>query len=294
LSLIPAPFDYIAAETAGETVSLLAQHGDDAKVLAGGQSLIPLMKLRLATPRILVDIGRLSTLRAVEDQSPYLTIGAMVTESDIEWSPVILAHCPVLVDGSRVIADPLVRELATVGGNVAHGDPANDHPAIMVALEADFQIMSQKGERTVRAEDFFIDLFTTALQSTDLLTTIRVPVQRPGTGAAYVKFERQVGDYAIAGTAASVQLQDGLIGETRIALTNLGPIPVRAKEAENSLNGEEPSESQIGIAAELAASACEPSDDLRGPPDYRRRVASWTTRHALGRAIARAQGGHSV
>jgi carbon-monoxide dehydrogenase medium subunit len=285
----PPTFKYLPVRSVEDAVGSLARYGYEAKILAGGQSLIPMMKLRLASPSVLVDISRVPDLSAIDDTGDDLRVGGMVSESDLEHSTTVARWAAGLVDTSRVIADPLVRNLATVGGNVAHGDPANDHPAAMVAVSASFVLVGPMGPRTVRAEDFFIDVFTTALQPDELLTEIRIPKQRAGTGSAYVKYERQVGDYAVAATAVCLRSKDGSsIEEARVALTNLGPIPVRAAAAESLLLGEVVTAELFKRAGMAAAVAAEPWSDRRGSAEYRRRVAAMVTREALRKAWVRA------
>ena len=288
--MYPPRFKYLPARSVQEAVEALARYGYEAKLLAGGQSLIPMMKLRLASPSVLIDISRLEALSSIDDTGADLRVGAMVTESALERSSSVARRAAGLVDTSRVIADPLVRNLATVGGNVAHGDPANDHPATMVALDASFTLVGPDGARKVAADDFFTDVFTTALQPDEVLTEIRVPRQPAGTAGAYVKYERQVGDYAIAGTAVRLSLSDGIISDARIALTNLGPIPVRALEAECLLRGQTPSRRVFERAGEAAAARAEPWSDQRGSAEYRRRIAGMVTRQAIERAWRRALG----
>ena len=290
--MYPPSFEYLPVRSVEEAVGALVRYGYDAKVLAGGQSLIPMMKLRLASPSVLVDISPVETLCAIDDTGNDLRVGAMVSETALERSTAAARWAPGLVDTCRVIADPLVRNLATVGGNVAHGDPANDHPATMVASAASFTLVGPNGSRTVAAEDFFIDVFATALEHDELLTEIRMPKQPAGTGSAYVKYERQVGDYALAGTAVCLTSRDGpLIEKARIVLTNLGPIPVRAFEAESLLLGKVATRPLFTEAARSAAAATDPWTDLRGTAEYRRRVAAMVTREALDKAWARAKSG---
>lgn len=290
--MYPPSFKYLAVRSVEEAVGALARYGYEAKVLAGGQSLIPMMKLQLASPSVLVDISHLETLRTIDDADGDLRVGATVSESDLERSTPAARWAAGLVDTSRVIADPLVRNLATVGGNVAHGDPANDHPATMVAGGASFTLVGPSGSRVVAAEDFFMDVFTTALEPDELLTEIRMPKQAAGTGSAYVKYERQVGDYALAGAAVCLGSKDGsAIEGARIALTNLGPTPVRAVEAESLLVGEVVSGQLFARAGRAAAAAAEPWTDLRGSAEYRRRVAAMVTRKALEKAWTRARSG---
>ena len=290
--MYPPRFKYLPVRSVEEAVEALAGYGYEAKVLAGGQSLIPMMKLGLASPSVLIDISRLLSLATINETPVGLRIGAMVTESALERSPSAVRWAPGLVDTSRVIADPLVRNLATVGGNAAHGDPANDHPASLIANGASFTLAGPAGSRTVQGGDFFVDLFTTALEPDEILTEIVVPKQGNGTGSAYVKYERQVGDYAIAGAAAYLESGDlSTIRKARIALTNLGPIPIRAVEAESHLRGQAASGRMFDEAGTLAAEAAQPWSDMRGSAGYRRRVASMVTRQALRTAWTRARNG---
>ncbi|MGH9243618.1 MAG: FAD binding domain-containing protein [Acidimicrobiales bacterium] len=276
------------AASIDEAIAALVEYGYDAKILAGGQSLIPMLKLRLAAPRVLIDLSRLSSLSFIDAGDDHITIGALTPESALEESPLLRERLPILVDTSSVIADPLVRNLATVGGNVAHGDPANDHPATMVALGATFTVHGPDNTREIGAEEFFVDLFTTSLRDDEILTDIRVPVSRPGTGAAYVKYERQVGDYAIAGAAVFVETKDERITNARIALTNLGSTPVRAQEAERLLASAPWSETLSVDAGNAATAAVTPWSDMRGSANYRRRVAAHVTTQAVHTAFARA------
>ncbi len=286
--MFAAPFRYAAPDSVEEAISLLGEYGTDGKVLAGGQSLIPLMKLRLASPQVLIDIGRIDALRFIEQKGSELRLGAMTTEADVEHSELLRSRYPILVDTSSVIADPVVRNLATVGGNVAHGDPANDHPATMVALAARMRLEGPAGQRWVSAEDFFTDLFTTDADADELLTEVRIPVPGRGEGAAYEKYERQVGDYAVAGAAVVVHIDDGRFSNVRIALTNLGVIPMRARAAEDRLRGVSAIDPPFEATGRVAAKSTEPWEELRGSTDYKRRVAAAVTAEALRRATERA------
>ena len=290
--MYPPRFKYLGVRSVEEAVEALARYGPEAKILAGGQSLIPLMKLRLAAPSVLVDISRLEHLASIDHAGDHLRIGALVSESDLERSPAVARAAAALVDTSRVIADPLVRNLATVGGNVAHGDPANDHPATMTAVGASFMLAGPGGARIVAADDFFLDFFTTALAPDEVLTEIRVPGQPPGTASAYVKYERQVGDYAIAGAAVWLRSRDGEIEDVRIVLTNLGPTPVRAKDAESLLRDQILTSRLLADAGAAAGAAIDPWSDLRGSAGYRRRVAAMVTGQAIERAWRRAREDH--
>jgi carbon-monoxide dehydrogenase medium subunit len=285
----PGSFDYADPKTVEEAVACLEQNaGEDAKVLAGGQSLIPLMKLRFARPGLIVDINRIESLKFLRPHDGGLRIGALTRESELESDPLVLREFPILHDASRVIADPIVRNLATVGGNLAHGDPANDHPAVMVALGASVVVVGSGGERSVAVADFFHDLYETELGPIEILTEIRVPAQAPGSGAAYVKFERQAGDFAIVAAAASLTVADGVVADARLVYTNVGTTPVRAEEAEQALVGRHLSTAEARAAGVAAAGAIDPGDDLRGSSAYKRRVLVAVTERALTLAHARA------
>jgi len=287
--MIPAAFEYHVPTSIGDATALLAQYGDDAKVLSGGQSLIPMMKLRLVSPRHLVDIGRIPELAYLREADGVLKIGALARESDLEESELIRARYPLLLDTSRVIADPLVRNLATVCGNLAHGDPANDHPATMLALAAELIAVGPLGERRIPVGAFFTGPFTTALGADEILTEIRVPMPPPGSGGAYVKLERKVGDFATAAVAVQVTLSpDGTCARAGLGLTNVGPTPIEAKQAEAFLKGKRLDEEAIKRAAQLAADESQPTDDLRGPAEYKRDLVRVLTARALRKALERA------
>jgi len=289
--MIPASFDYHSPKTLSEAIGLLSQYGEEAKVLSGGQSLLPLLKLRLGSAGHLVDIGRIPGLEGIEEKGGFLRIGGRVRESDLEHSDVVRQRFPILADTAAVIADPLVRNMATVGGNLAHGDPANDHPATMLALGATVVAQGPRGERTIPIDQFFTGLFETALGRDEILTEIRVPLPPPKSGGAYVKLERKVGDFATAGAAVQVTLgAGGEVARAGIALTNAGMTPIRAAAAEKFLQGKKLDESTVRQAARLAADAADPSPDRRGSVEYKREMARVLTARALKRAAARAQG----
>ena len=289
--MIPSAFDYHAPGTLDEAVGLLERLGDEAKVLSGGQSLLPLLKLRLGDAGHLVDIGRIPGLTGIAEADGYLRIGGATREADLERSDLIREKYPILLDTAVVIADPLVRNRATVGGNLAHGDPANDHPATMLALEAEVVARGSGGERTIPITSFFTGLFTTALAPAEILTEIRIPVPPPRSGGAYVKLERKVGDYATAATAAQVTLGgQGEIARIGIGLTNAGPTPIKATAAEEYLRGRQPDAESIAEAARLAAEATSPSADRRGSVEYKRDMARVLTGRAVARAVERAGG----
>ena len=287
--MIPPSFEYLRPKTVPEAVAMLQQHGDEAKILSGGQSLIPMMKLRLARPGVLIDINRISGLSYVKEEGGYLKIGGLTREAEMESSPLVRSKYPILLDTAHVIADPQVRNMATVAGNLAHGDPANDHPATMVALGAQVIATGPKGERVIPIEDFFVSLFATALQHEEILTEIRIPVPPARSGGAYFKLERKVGDFATAAVAAQLTLDEkGVCQSVGIGLTNVGPTPVKARKAEEFLRGKKPDESNIAQAAQLAADESTPSPDLRGPVEYKKGLVKELTKRALTRALERA------
>jgi carbon-monoxide dehydrogenase medium subunit len=287
--MIPAPFEYHRPASLQEAVALLVRLGDDAKVLAGGQSLIPLMKLRLATPRHVVDINRLPGLDAVAERDGGLAIGALVRESDLEASAAVRSRYPILLDTCAVVADPLVRNLATIGGNLAHGDPANDHPATMLALGAEVVAVGPRGERRIPVSGLFTGPLATALAADEILTEIRLPPPPPRSGGAYIKMERKVGDFATAAVAVQVaQAGDGTCAAIGIGLTNVGPTPIKARRAEARLQGRRPDDAAIREAAALAAAESDPAEDLRGSVEYKRDLVRVLTARAIRRALERA------
>ena len=288
--MIPGFFDYVAAKSVPEAVALLEQHGDDAKILAGGHSLIPLLRFRLAAPSILIDINPIRALETLQETDNVLHIGALVREADLEHSDLIRTRYPLLLDTSLGVADPVVRNWATVGGNLAHADPANDHPAAMLALGASVVAVGPGGERVIPIDEFFTDApFETTLLPHELLSEVRVPAPVGRSGGAYMKLERKVGDYAIAGVAAYVTLNDnGLVSHAGIGLTNVGAHPIRARDAERALLGASLNEATIAQAAELAAQAAQPTSDDRGPAEYKRAMVHTLCVRALKKALARA------
>lgn len=291
-TMIPGVFEYHAPTSLGEAIDLLAALGEDAKVLSGGQSLIPLMKLRLATPRHVIDINGIPGLAYIREADGFLRIGALTRESDLEESDLIRTRYPLIFDTCRVVADPLVRNLATVGGNLAHADPANDHPATMLALRAEVVAAGKRGERRIPIASFFTGPFTTALDAGEILVEVRVPVPPARSGGAYVKLERKVGDFATAAAAAQVALApNGSCERAGIGLTNVGPTPIRAEKAEAFLAGKRLDEGTIRQAAQAAAEASRPAADLRGPVEYKKDLVRVLTARALGAALARAGGG---
>ncbi|MBZ5525596.1 MAG: xanthine dehydrogenase family protein subunit M [Acidobacteriia bacterium] len=288
--MIPPSFEYLRPKTVPEAVALLQQHGDDAKILSGGQSLIPMMKMRLARPAFLIDINRIPGLAYIKEDGGFLKIGGLTRESDFETSAVVKSKYPLLMDTAIVIADPQVRNLATVGGNLAHGDPANDHPATMVAFGAQVVATGPKGERVIPIEDFFVSLFTTALKQDEILTEIRIPAPPAKSGGAYLKMERKVGDFATAAVAVQLTLDGGgAVLKAGIGITNAGPMPIKAKKAEDFLKGKKLDAATIAQAAQLVSDEARPSADLRGPAEYKKGLVKELARRAIVKAAERAK-----
>ncbi|MCM3902923.1 MAG: xanthine dehydrogenase family protein subunit M [Pyrinomonadaceae bacterium] len=253
--MIPRTFEYYSPQTLDEALSLLQKLGPEAKLLSGGQSLIPMMKLRLVSPQYIVDINRIPGLDYISESDGHLKIGALAREHQLETSDLVKSKFPILADTAKVIADPLVRSQATVCGNLAHGDPANDHPATMLALGARVVATGPKGQREIAIEDFFPGLFTTALETEEILTEIRIPFPPPASVGAYLKLERKVGDFATAGVAVQITLDGaGICRRAGVGLTNVGLTPIKARQAEASLIGKTVDDANIKQAAELAAS----------------------------------------
>ena len=280
--MIPAAFEYEVAESPEHALDLLAGHGGDARVLAGGQSLLPLMKLRLATPSLLVDIGRIDGFEGVREDGDSLVVGALTRHEDVARSDLVQEHSPLLAKAAAEIGDPQVRHMGTAGGSVAHGDPASDVPAVLLALDGELVARSSSGSRTIAARDFFTGTFETALEPHELLTEIRVP-KLSGVGCSYVKFHPRAQDWAIVGVAAVVHPSNGGVGRAAIALTNMGATPLRATAVEQAL-------AQGADASSAAASAAEGTDpvsDAFASSDYRRHLAPVLVRRALEAALAR-------
>ena len=291
--MIPGSFDYLVAHSVNEAVALLDQHGGDAKILAGGQSLIPIMRFRIAEPTTLIDINRIDGLEYIQETDGILHIGALTREAELDSSTLIRERYPILLDTSSMVADPVVRNWATVGGNIAHADPANDHPATMLALGAQVVAVGPGGERVIPIEDFFTDVsFETVLAPNEMLTELRIAAPTERSGGAYFKLERKVGDYAIAGAAAYITLDgDGNVTYAGIGLTNVGPTPIKVRDAEQLLLGKPLDDAAIHTAADLAAAAAQPTSDTRGPAEYKRDMVRTLTVRALRKALARATGG---
>jgi carbon-monoxide dehydrogenase medium subunit len=288
-AMIPAAFEYHAPASLDDATALLARLGDDAKILSGGQSLIPLMKLRLSSPSHVVDINNIPGLSYIREADGVLAIGALTRESELEESAIVRERYPLLHDTCRVIADPLVRNLATVGGNLAHADPANDHPATMLALGAEVVARGPGGERRIPIASFFTGPFETALRPGELLVEIRIPAPAPRSGGAYFKLERKVGDFATAAVAVQLTLRaDGACAQAGVGLTNVGLTPIKAVRAEDSLRGRQLDDMTIAQAAQLASAASDPIADLRGSVAYKRDMVRVLTVRAIRKAAVRA------
>jgi carbon-monoxide dehydrogenase medium subunit len=286
--MIPAAFDYHRPATLDEALKLLKKHGDEAKVLSGGMSLLPMLKLRLASFAHLVDLNRIPGLDYIKEEKGTLKIGAMTRQAALERSDVIKSKVPILADATPLIADPLVRNRGTVGGNVANGDPGNDQPAIMIALGATYVVNGGK-ERTVAANQFYKGLYDTALARNEILTEIRIPAPPPKSGGAYVKLKRKTGDFAVAAAAVQLTLgKNGAVESARIALTNAGLTPVEAADAAKYLVGKTPDDKAIAEAAKMAAAKSQPSADRRGSVEYKKEMARVLTARALKKAVERA------
>jgi carbon-monoxide dehydrogenase medium subunit len=285
--MIPPSFEYHAPTSAGEAIKLLSALGNEAKLLAGGHSLLPMMKLRFAQPAHLIDLNRIDSLRGVREHGGQIAIGAMTTESDIISSALLQQKVPLLPEAARQIADPQVRNRGTIGGDIAHGDPANDHPALCLALEATLTLEGPKGQRSVKAEKFFHGTYQTDLAEDEILCDIRIPASAPGTGYAYEKLKRKTGDWATAAAAVVLRLKGGRVESVRIALTNLAPTALRAFAAEQALTGNALTQAAIADAASKAMAICDPAEDLRGDREYKTAMAGQMVRRALAVAATR-------
>ena len=288
--MIPGEFHYHQASSVDDAITLLNRF-EDAKIVAGGHSLLPMMKLRMAEPAHLIDLNGLSELKQIRLDGDAIAIGAMCTENELIRSELLQARCPLIVEAARHIADPQVRSRATIGGDIAHGDPGNDHPALMLATDAEFIINGPNGERRAPANGFFLGTYWTGLEESELLTTIRIPAFAPGTGYGFNKIKRKTGDYATAGASVVLNLKAGQIRHIRIALTNVGPTALRAEAAEQLLLGQSPDQALLQSAAEAAMAVCEPVADLSGDVQYKTAMAGEMTRRSLRDALNRAGGG---
>ena len=286
--MIPREFEYHAPRSVPDALGLLRQYGDEAKLLAGGHSLLPMMKMRFAQPGHLIDLGRIPELKGIREDGGAIRIGAMTTENELIWSKLLQDRCPLLVEGARLISDPQVRYKGTIGGDIAHGDPGNDHPALMLALGSSFVLRSAAGERVVPADGFFVGIYDTLMKSDEIMTEIRIPVPAPGTGYCYAKLKRKVGDFATAAAAVTLRMDGDAVRDVAIALTNVGPTPLKARAAEDSLRGKALTDATMALAAELAMSICDPAADQRGDVAYKTAMAGEMTQRALRTARSRA------
>jgi len=278
--MIPAQFDYVAPTTVEEAVAALAEAGDDAKVLAGGQSLLPVLRMRLNAPEKVIDLGRIESLRGVRDDGDAIVIGAMTTHADVHADALVREHAGLVTEATGHLADPQVRHRGTFGGALAHADPAGDLGAPALALGATFTAVGPNGSRTIAADDFFEDLFTTALAEDELLTEVRIP-KHTGWGAHYEKFVRVAHQWPIIAVAAAVRAEGGTIAEARVGLTNMGSVPLRARSVEEALVGQPATADAVAAAAAHAAEGTNPPSDLNGDADYRRHLATVLTRRAV-------------
>jgi len=287
----PPRFRYFAPQSVEEALTLLAEHAEEARVLAGGQSLVPLMNMRLAHPNVLVDINGISELAYVRPWDGGLALGAITRDATIERNASAAARLPLLVEAAHSVGHPAIRNRSTVGGSIAHADPAAELPAVMLALNAEFEVRSRSGSRTVSAQDFFKGYLSTDLKEGELLTELRVPGLPARAGSAFVEFSRREGDYALAGVAAVIALdEDGTIADARLGLCSVGPAPVRPQAAEALLRGQRPGdEAWAAAAAAVVAVLDNPLSDIHGSADYRRHLAGVLTSQALATAAARAE-----
>jgi len=284
--VIPPAFDYHAPHTVAEAISLLSTLGDEAKLLAGGHSMLPMMKLRFAAPSVLIDINRIPELRGISEEGGVIRIGAMTSENELIDS-LLKAKLPLLGEAAKLIADPQVRNRGTIGGDIAHGDPGNDHPAIAMALDASFVLQGPNGERQVMAVDFFHGTYMTALAEDEILTAILIAPFAPGTGSAYQKLKRKTGDWATAGAAVVLRMSGGVVSHASIGLTNVAPTALRAREAEAALIGQPINAASLEAAAQAVRAICDPAEDLRGDAEYKTAMAAEMTKRAISAAAAR-------
>ena len=289
--MFPENFEYVSVATVSEAAQFLQAHPEDAKILAGGQSLIPLLKLRLAAPKFVVDIGRIQELKAIREDNGNLEIGSLVRHVEIERSPLVAKHCPLLAETAAEVGDVQVRNRGTIGGSLAHADPAGDFPAAILALGAVLVAESTKGTREIGAENFFIDIMTSALEPNEVLTAIRVPKAGPRTGTAYVKMHQQASGFAIVGVASIIILDvRGKVSDARVTITGVDSAPYRAKQVEDALRGTAATAKDIAAASAFAARGVDPISDIHASSEYRAEMAAVFTRRSLEKAARRASG----
>ena len=284
--MIPPEFDYHAPSSVADALKLMGSL-PDAKLLAGGHSLLPMMKLRFAAPANLIDLNKIASLRGVTEEAGTICIGAMTTESQLIASALLKSKVPLLPEAAQLIADPQVRNRGTIGGDIAHGDPANDHPALAIALDATFVLEGPGGQRRVNADGFFHGTYMTELAEDEILVQVRVPAFAPKTGWAYEKLKRKTGDFATAAAAVVMRMSGGIVSEARIALTNVAPTALRAKDAEAALIGKPLTDATIADAAAKAMAICDPAEDLRGDVEYKTAMAGQMVKRAIAKAATR-------
>jgi aerobic carbon-monoxide dehydrogenase medium subunit len=288
--MLPRSFEYVSPGSVDEAIALLGEYGENAKLLAGGQSLIPLMKLRLASPKVVVDLNRIPGLAGIREEGNAVAIGAMTRHRDIERSAPLRALFPLLADAAPLLADPLVRNRGTVGGSLAHADPASDWAVTFLALDAELEVQGPKGKRSVGIGSFFRDSFSTALGANDVITQVRLPKPAPHTGSGYAKLKRKTGDFATVAAAAVLRIENDLATHVRVSLGGVAPTPIRSARAEQALVGKAPDPARIAAAARAAAEEARPTDDLRGTAEYKRAMVAVYVARALSRSLERAHG----
>lgn len=287
----PPPFGYFDPGAVADVVSLLKEHEGEARILAGGQSLMPLLNMRLARPRVLIDMNRVAGLDYIHEADGGLAVGAMTRQRALERSELVKSRQPLLHAATLLIGHPQIRNRGTIGGSLAHADPTAEYPAVAVALDAELRVVGPEGERIIRAADFFVSYLTTALGPAEVLTEVRLPALPEGSGWSFVEIARRHGDFALVGVATTVTLEGGgSCSASRIVLFGVGPKPVRASRAEELLIGERPSERLLDLAGQKASEECEPLSDIHASSEYRQHLARVLTRQGLAEAVARAQG----
>lgn len=287
--MIPSGFEYHRATSIDDAIAKLSEN-EDAKLLAGGHSLLPMMKLRFAEPPCLIDINGIEELKGICMDGDTITIGAMTTENELINSEILQQHCSLLVDAAELVADPQVRNRGTIGGDVAHGDPGNDHPAVMLALDATIVVRGPNGQRELAANGFFMGTYWTALEEHDILVALKIPAQKPGVGYGYNKLKRKTGDYAVAGSPVVVEMDGDIIRDIRIGLTNVAACAIRAEAAEDILRGQTLSDDLLKQAENAIIEACDPAVDLRGDEEYKSHMAAVMARRSIIQAVENARG----
>ena len=288
--MIPAKFNYHKATSLKEAIALSQELGEEAKYMSGGHSLLPMMKLRFATPEHIIDISKIDGLSYIKEDGDSLKIGALTTQTEMEHNPLLRESYPILGDAIWLTADPSVRNVGTIGGNIAHGDAANDQPALMLAMRATVIAEGADGTKSIPIDDFFHGFYMTALEPSDILTEIQIPKAKKGSGGAYHKVERKVGDYATAGVAVHVELDDnGVCQQIGIGLTNVSAVPMRLARGEEVLRGQKVTDELIAQVGQIASEDCEPESDLRGSEAYKRSIVNTITKRMLNKALERAR-----